>query len=234
MFHEPPCCCMEDSGSSLVRKSDIAYIEEMYTALQSFGIPASVYQPETYLRHGYTEALLAKLLRPLQNYNDSVKLENVLHIGIDHRHFNSRRGASADQFYHFLEFLRTPAGQNALSLVSQEDRLARKSRKHFTEQEMAWIAMFEVQCNDLTKRLDDIRRNHKDAINDLDLQLCEALHQLETGLTQIKGKFLPAEFYTPLPDADFNKACWTEYTLACRRQEQLPVMISRLPSMMLC
>lgn len=170
-------------------------IEEAGARLQAVGVPAAYFQANTYVAFGYTEAVLAGLLRVFADDGFDEKLESILQLGVSNHLFATVRGMSADAFYRFLHFLRSPDGQNALA-------------------EIAWIAMFEAQRSDLANSVDEARRRHDALIADLERQLRGARAAMETALIEARLRYYAVGTYQPMTSRELNRACWDEYNRA--------------------
>ncbi|KAI9074957.1 hypothetical protein K1719_043087 [Acacia pycnantha] len=114
-------------------------IDEVIPLFMKCGLPKTCLDPQTRLQFGYTTSILAKLLRRFRPLDSAFKRERALLIGVNHGFFSKIQTAQPSQFYDFLEFLKTPQGQQAWQEILTYEKLSRKACTAFSPQEIGWL-----------------------------------------------------------------------------------------------
>lgn len=197
---------------------DRELITTMGQQLVTHGFPANIFTDAVFNAEGYFEKSFASLLRTLQSFTDERKLERVLMLGITGKFYETIRYCQPREFYNFLKYLRTPAGQNELGKMSMHEKLQKRGAGDFTAQQMGYIAMFDAQRGDLATRKADIRREQDAIIAELERQLKAARDDKDQLLAAASQEFLPAGSLPDQDVSDFNKACWDLYLDDCRQR----------------
>ncbi|KAI9077182.1 hypothetical protein K1719_040840 [Acacia pycnantha] len=201
-------------------------IDEVIPLFMKCGHPETCLDPQTRLQFGYTTSILAKLLRRFRPLDSAVKRERALLIGVNHGFFSKIQTAQPSQFYDFLEFLKTPQGQQAWQEILTYEKLSRKACTSFSPQEIGWLKMFEIQRALPENRFSEIRRNHEATILELEQKLCAERARMKEELQSVKNDLLPASFFYDLPPADFNRRCWSCYLAKCGAENVAPFALT--------
>ncbi|MCI33763.1 hypothetical protein A2U01_0054980, partial [Trifolium medium] len=98
-------------------------IPTMSNRITNLGFPTIIFSPATYFLSGYLDKELASLLRLLWPFTDDQNLKRVLLLGVKFNFFNSFTNCQPKQFYNFLKYLRTPAGQYELRKITVLEKL---------------------------------------------------------------------------------------------------------------
>lgn len=202
------------------------FIQEMGARLQRVGINANFFVQRNYLRCGLTDAILASLLRPLTDVTDDIKLERIMHIGINQRRFQTVRGMTDRQFYEFLTYIRTPDGQKEISALSATEKLQRRGKGIFNAEQMGWISMVDIMRSDMATDLGDIRQRHEGEIAELEMRLRNAKAAMEREIETAKQNYNPVASYEQLTHFVFNERCWDEYLMECQLMDIPPVELT--------
>ncbi|KAI0519911.1 hypothetical protein KFK09_007372 [Dendrobium nobile] len=181
------------------------------SSLVKLGINESFFRYETYMTAGFTDGIYAGMLRPFADIDDLGRCEQLLQLGISQRFFGTFRGARMAQFTRFLQFLKSPTGQEALSRMAQRDRLARRGGDVLSAQEAGVVAGLEVQITDTDNEVTDYRKSEEAEIANLELLIREIRARIDENVNKIKESKFPGGVYVPLTVPEMNKACWQSY-----------------------
>ncbi|WOL19984.1 hypothetical protein Cni_G28786 [Canna indica] len=166
---------MAQPAASAVTPEDLGradvdpYHEVITTAKQrlvKLGLCDNVLADATFLSRGYTNKMLASLLRPFQQAADDVQAQRLLDLGISHRFFSTISGATAES-YLFLGWLKSAAGREVVQDMARQDRIARSGKDLLSPEDAAYSYMFEVQQQELSQTLKEITETAEKEILEL-------------------------------------------------------------------
>ncbi|PKU75363.1 hypothetical protein MA16_Dca016145 [Dendrobium catenatum] len=196
------------------------------SSLVTLGINESFFRYETYMTAGFTDGIYAGMLRPFADIDDLGRCEQLLQLGISQRFFGTFRGARMAQFTRFLQFLKSPTGQETFSRMAQRDRLARRGGDVLSAQEAGVVAGLEVQITDTANEVTDYRKSEEAEIANLELQIREIRARIDENVNKIKESKFPGGVYVPLTVPEMNKACWQSYLHEAALTGQSPAPIN--------
>lgn len=160
---------------------------------------------------GYNSEQFCKLARAVCQFDDRDTLFDVLAIGISNGFYNMPMSMTIASFCRFCEFLKTKQGRDALNRVQKGRKLKRKAVHGQTPEQVAVVAMFNVQFS-------DYKQARKKSVSEIDERMAELrreIRRLEAQKihveAQLAADYIPSSQYVSPTQAQLNTECYDLY-----------------------